>query len=188
MMSHEITAQAGARRRRKRVGRGESSGHGKTSGRGNKGFQSRAGSGPHPLHEGGQMPIFRRTPKRGFSNYHFETRYHPINLETLEARFDAGQTVDPQALRDAGLISGSAELVKVLGKGSLAKKLTVVAHAFSATARQAIESAGGAATVIERIDRAAAAKAKRRSTRGKKRPPKPTRLAKRKERRGATAD
>jgi len=161
MMVNEITSRAGAHKRRKRVGRGESSGHGKTSGRGNKGCKARSGGGPRPLHEGGQMPIFRRLPKRGFSNFHFRVEYQVVNLAALEERFQAGDTVDPAALERAGLIRSSAGPVKILGDGSLTKKLAVTAHAFSSKARAAIEAAGGAVTMLPRRDPAALAKAKR---------------------------
>ena len=163
MRLDQITAAAGAHQRRKRVGRGESSGHGRQSGRGNKGCQARAGGGTRPLHEGGQMPIFRRLPKRGFNNYEFRTEYRVVNLGRLEAEFSDGQKVDPQTLRDKGLVYGSALLIKVLGKGTLSKKLTVEAHAFSASAKEAIEKAGGAVHVLPQRDSAALAKAKRNS-------------------------
>lgn len=163
MMLNHVTAAAGANKRRKRVGRGESSGHGKTCTRGNKGAQSRAGGGVRPLTEGGQMPLFRRLPKRGFSNFHFRTEYVAVNLGTLEAEFGAGETVDPAALQAKGLACGRDIQVKILGTGELHKKLTVAAHAFSGKARQAIEAAGGTVQVIERRDPAALAKAKRNS-------------------------
>jgi large subunit ribosomal protein L15 len=171
MMVHEITARAGAHERRKRVGRGESSGMGRTSGRGNKGCQSRAGGGPRPLHEGGQMPLFRRVPKRGFSNFHFRTQYRPINLGVLEERFRAGERIDPAKLCERGLLDDADGLVKILGDGELTKKLSVSAHAFSASARAAIEKAGGAVTVIPRRDAAALARAKRNTKKAAK-PPK----------------
>ncbi len=161
MMLNDITSLVGAHRRRKRVGRGESSGLGKTCGRGNKGCLSRAGGGPRPLHEGGQMPIFRRLPKRGFSNFQFRRAYEIVNLAVLEKSFGDGQTVDPDGMRAAGLIDGERSLIKVLGQGPLTKRLTVVAHAFSASAKAAIESAGGVARVIERPAPAVLAKAKR---------------------------
>ncbi len=165
MMLNQITMQAGAHQRRKRVGRGESSGHGKTCGRGNKGCQSRAGGGVRPLHEGGQMPIFRRLPKRGFSNFEFRTEYQIVNLSGLEQACRDGQTVSLQVLRQLGLVHGAAPLVKVLGAGALSKQLTVEAHAFSAGAKAAIEKAGGAAQVIERATPAQKARAKRNTAR-----------------------
>jgi len=149
-MLNDITCLVGAHKRRKRVGRGESSGLGKTSGRGNKGCLARAGGGPRPLHEGGQMPIFRRLPKRGFSNFQFRCEYQTIDLAALERNFSDGQTVDVDALRAAGLLQSKRPLVKVLGRGPLTKKLTVVAHAFSQGAKAAIESAGGVARILQR--------------------------------------
>ena len=163
MMLNEITQEAGAHKRRMRIGRGESSGKGKTSGRGNKGCQSRSGGGTRPLHEGGQMPIFRRLPKRGFSNFHFRTEFAVVNLLRLERSFEDGATVDPATLFDRRLIDRNKGYVKVLGHGELTKKLVVHAHAVSQAAREAIEKAGGTITLIERLDRAAAAKAKRNS-------------------------
>lgn len=165
MMVNDVTARAGARRPRKRVGRGESSGHGKTCGRGNKGCQARAGGGTRPLHEGGQMPIFRRIPKRGFSNVQFRTAFQVVNLARLDADFEDGATVDLNALRERGLVHGARPLVKILGQGTLSKRLQVAAHAFSAGARAGIEQAGGTATVLERPDPAAQAKAKRNAGR-----------------------
>lgn len=163
MMLNQVLAQAGAHKRRKRVGRGESSGHGRQSGRGNKGCQARAGGGTRPLHEGGQMPIFRRLPKRGFNNFVFRREYQVVNLGSLEDAFENGATVNGAALRQKALVAGAAPLVKILGKGTLTKKLTVEAHAFSASAKEAIEKAGGTVKPIEQPDRAAAAQAKRNS-------------------------
>jgi large subunit ribosomal protein L15 len=163
MMLDQVTAQAGANRRRKRVGRGEASGHGKTCGRGNKGCQSRAGGGTRPLHEGGQMPIFRRLPKRGFNNFEFRTSYQVVNLARLEELCSAGQTVNVQALRKLGLVRGGAPLVKILGAGTLSKDLTVEAHAFSDSAKEAIAKAGGTTMLIERVSPAEKARAKRKA-------------------------
>ena len=122
-MLHDITAQAPRNKRSQRKGRGESSGRGKTSGTGNKGAKARAG-GPYwkPGHEGGQTAIFRRIPKRGFSNQNFERRFHVVNLSDLE-RFDAGTTVDANALIEAGLVPDGRQPVKILGNGSISKKL-----------------------------------------------------------------
>lgn len=161
MMEHNITAAVGARPRRKRVGRGESSGHGKTSTRGNKGCQSRAGGGVRPLSEGGQLPIFRRIPKRGFSNFEFAIRPETVNVGELERLFNAGDTVSAQTLREKHLIRCAESRVKVLGDGALTKKLTVEAHFFSAKAKATIEQAGGTVKVIEIPDPAAKWKAKR---------------------------
>lgn len=165
MMQNEVTSVAGAAKRRKRVGRGEASGHGKTCCRGNKGMQSRAGGGTRLLHEGGQMPIFRRLPKRGFNNFHFRVAYQAINLCDLEQAFKDGERVSPEALRERGLLGTGDRAVKVLGAGPLTRKLAVEAHAFSAAARAAIEQAGGSVTVRERKDPAALAKAKRNTKR-----------------------
>jgi large subunit ribosomal protein L15 len=170
MMLDQITREAGAHKRRKRVGRGEASGLGKTCTRGNKGCQSRAGGGTRPLHEGGQMPIFRRLPKRGFSNFNFRTEYEVVNLGALEAAFEHGQTVDAAALKTQGLVRG-VRPVKVLGNGTLSKKLTVVAHAFSDSARGAIEAAGGVARRLEQTSAADKARAKRRAAKKKATPP-----------------
>ncbi len=161
MMLNEVTRQAGARKRRKRVGRGRSSGRGKTCGRGHKGSQSRSGGGAHRLHEGGQMPIFRRIPKRGFSNFNFRTEYEIVNVSTLDERFQDGETVDLDVLKKLRLVRGQRPLVKILAKGTLGKKLTVEAHVFSAKARAAIEQVGGTVKVIERRSPQDAARAKR---------------------------
>jgi large subunit ribosomal protein L15 len=173
MMLSEITAEAGGHKKRKRVGRGEGSGHGKTCGRGNKGCQSRAGGGTRPLHEGGQMPIFRRLPKRGFSNFHFAVNYQVVNLADLESRFAAGEKVDARALKDRGMVPSANEPVKILGSGALTKKLSVRVHAVSAAARQALEQAGGQIELIAQRDRAALAKAKRNTMRAAKKSGKP---------------
>ncbi len=161
MMLHQVTEAGGANKRPKRVGRGESSGHGKTCGRGNKGCQSRAGGGTRLLREGGQMPIFRRLPKRGFNNYEFRIEYEVVNLGRLETSFESGGTVNAETLHKAGLVRSTREPIKILGAGTLSKKLTVVANAFSAEAKAAIEKAGGTVALIERPCRAAQAKAKR---------------------------
>jgi large subunit ribosomal protein L15 len=137
----------GARRSRKRVGRGPGSGLGKTSGRGHKGSNARAGGGPAPGYEGGQMPLQRRLPKRGFRNL-FRKSYAVVNLAALN-RFDAGSVVDAEALVSAGLATRNAERIKILGQGTLERKLTVRVHAASASARAAIEGQGGTLEVVE---------------------------------------
>ena len=144
-MLHEITALAPRNKKSQRKGRGESSGRGKTSGKGNKGAKARSG-GPYwkPGHEGGQTAIFRRLPKRGFSNHDFERRYYVVNLADLE-RFDNGATVEVNALIEAGLIPDTKLPVKILANGTFSKKLTVVAGWFSKSAHEKITSAGGAA-------------------------------------------
>lgn len=142
-----LKPKKGARHAKKRVGRGPGSGHGKTSGRGEKGQKSRSGFSRQPGFEGGQMPLHRRLPKRGFTNI-FKTDYAVVNLSDLE-RFDNGTTVDETALRQAGLVKGQHDGIKVLGNGKLSKKLTVSATKFSATAKSAIEAAGGTVQEIQ---------------------------------------
>lgn len=133
---------------RKRVGRGLGSGLGKTSGRGHKGWGARSGTSRRPGYEGGQMPIYRRVPKRGFTNARFSIEYTVVNVETLNA-FDDGATVDMQSILDQGLVSKSAPLLKVLGDGELKKRLTVRAQKFSATAKAKITAAGGSAVTVD---------------------------------------
>ena len=148
MKLHELKNTPGSRRRSKRVGRGEASGWGRTAGRGNKGQHSRAGSGHRMMFEGGQMPLMRRLPKRGFKP---PTRltFSVVNVGDLQA-FDAGATVDEAALRARRLLRGDAgQPVKILGNGTLDRKLTVKANAFSASARQKIEAAGGACEAVK---------------------------------------
>ncbi len=148
MRLHDLKPRPGAKHRRKRLGQGESSGHGKTSGRGGKGQTARSGSSIRIGFEGGQMPLIRRIPKRGFNNTAFTVRYIPVNLDALN-RFDEGATVDEAALRGSGLAQGPVKRVKILDDGELTRKLTVKAHAFSATARAKIEKLGGACQLIE---------------------------------------
>lgn len=144
----EITKLAGRNKRPRRVGRGTGSGCGKTCGRGHKGAGSRAGWRRRALAEGGQMPLFRRLPKRGFNNANFTTRYNIVNVKDLEERFDSGSHVTPAALMDAGLIRHKRLAVKILGAGDLAKKITVEANKFSKQAADKIKAAGGEAKVI----------------------------------------
>jgi len=148
-MIHEITKLVGKHKRKTRIGRGPGSGKGKTSGRGHKGAGSRSGfSGSiHPLYEGGQMPYFRRIPKRGFNNANFRNDYACINIKVLEANFDDGATVDVKALAEKNLVGKANLPLKILGEGELTKKLTVKAAKFSASAKEKIEKAGGAADV-----------------------------------------
>jgi large subunit ribosomal protein L15 len=147
MMIHEVTEKAGKHKKRKRIGRGIGSGHGKTAGRGHKGAGSRSGAGGsmRASREGGQMPLFRRVPKRGFSNVNFATVYAAVNVKLLEARFEDGAQVTAESLVGAGLIPNTKLPVKILGEGSLTKKLNVKAAAYSAAAKQKIEAAGGTA-------------------------------------------
>jgi large subunit ribosomal protein L15 len=153
---HSLKPKPGSRRPRKRLGRGEGSGLGKTSGRGEKGAGARAGYKSRPNAEGGQMPIHMRMRKlRGphmkksmpFEN--FRTQTQPVNVSDLEARFDSGAEVNPAVLVEKGLATRKGVPVKILGQGELKKKLTVHAHAFSGTAREKIEAAGGACTILE---------------------------------------
>ena len=149
MRLHDLKPRPGAKHRRKRLGQGESSGHGKTSGRGGKGQTARSGSSIRIGFEGGQMPLIRRIPKRGFNNARFTRRFVAVNVGELN-QFEDGARVDETALRAVGLANGPADGVKVLGDGELSKKLTVSAHAFSASARSKIEAKGGACEVVGR--------------------------------------
>lgn len=136
-------------RRKKRVGRGPGTGQGKTAGRGAKGQWASAGANmPGSLFEGGQMPLFRRIPKRGFSNASWARRYHVVNVGDLDGHFDAGATVDPPALDKAGLAKGPADGVRILGEGDLRKSLTVKAHHFSKSAVEKIKARGGTIELI----------------------------------------
>ena len=148
MRLEELSPAPGAKRRRKRIGRGPASGHGKTSGRGHKGQKARAGGGKGPGFEGGQMPLHRRVPKRGFRSP-FRREYAIVNLAALARAFAAGAIVDPDRLAEARLIKkADRRAVKVLGEGGLAHALTVRAHAFSRSAVAKIEAAGGQAEVL----------------------------------------
>ena len=145
---NNLKAPEGATHKKKRVGRGPGSGLGKTSGRGNKGQKSRSGYSGKRGFEGGQMPLHRRLPKRGFTNI-FKREWAEVNLADLEKQFDAGASVTPEALVEKGLVRKSkAKAVVVLGQGELNKSLTISAHRFSSTAKQKIEAAGGKAEVI----------------------------------------
>jgi large subunit ribosomal protein L15 len=155
MRLHDLKPRPGAKHRRKRLGQGESSGRGKTAGRGGKGQTARSGSSIRIGFEGGQMPLIRRIPKRGFNNTRFGTRYLPVNLEALNAFADGAQ-VNEASLRELGLINGRGDGVKVLGTGELKKKLTVTADAFSATAKTKIEAAGGKCEVVAKAKPTAA--------------------------------
>jgi large subunit ribosomal protein L15 len=147
MLSHEITKIAGANKQRKRLGKGPGSGQGKTCGKGHKGSSSRAGAGGKLAYEGGQMPLFRRLPKRGFSNYAFVRRYEIINVSQLD-RFENGSEIDVKSLFTAGLVDSTNSKVKVLGDGELTKKLNVSVHKFSKAAQDKILSCGGVAKVV----------------------------------------
>lgn len=143
----QITTLAGKQKSRKRVGRGRGSGLGKTCGRGHKGQNSRPSSGGRMLNEGGQMPTFRRIPKRGFSNAKFMIRYSIVNVGKLDERFEADAHVTPQSLVEAGLIGNLRFPVKILGDGELSKKLVVDAAKYTGTAKEKIEKAGGEARI-----------------------------------------
>ena len=140
-------APVGAKQTRKRVGRGPGSGLGKTSGKGHKGQNARSGGGVRPGFEGGQLPLFRRLPRRGFKNALFKTRYAVINLSDLD-KFEEGAVVTPELLKEMGLIKKQLDGVKVLGNGTLTKKITVKANKFSDAALREIEKIGGKAEVI----------------------------------------
>jgi large subunit ribosomal protein L15 len=142
MRLHDLKPRPGAKHRRKRLGQGESSGHGRTSGRGGKGQTARSGSSIRIGFEGGQMPLIRRIPKRGFNNARHGTRYIPVNVESLNA-FEDGARVDETMLRSVGLANGRGDGIKILGGGEVTRKLSVSAHAFSASARAKIEAKGG---------------------------------------------
>jgi large subunit ribosomal protein L15 len=145
----DLRPAPGAVKKRKRVGRGPGSGHGKTSTRGHKGRKSRSGGSSPPGYEGGQMPLQRRLPKRGFRNPG-RRDFAIVNLAQLDSRFEAGATVDPELLVSTGLVSRRGVEVKVLGNGKLSKALTVKAHRFSQSARDAIAAAGGSLEELKR--------------------------------------
>jgi large subunit ribosomal protein L15 len=147
MKLHTLAPNKGAKHRVKRLGCGESSGHGKTSCKGNKGQKARSGSGTRVGFEGGQMPLHRRLPKRGFNNINFKTKVEVVNLSQLEKAFNDGDTVDEEKLRQAGLINRACEQVKVLGLGEITKKLTLVVDTISASAKEKVEKAGGSVQV-----------------------------------------
>lgn len=148
MILNDVQSGNEPRKARKRIGRGTGSGHGKTSGRGHKGFFSRSGSSRRVGFQGGQMPLFRRVAKRGFSNNFFAADVAVINVGELNEAFDAGTEVTPELLVQKGLVRSSFEELKVLGDGELTKNLKISAHRFSASAESKISAAGGAYTVI----------------------------------------
>lgn len=148
MNLHELSPVPGSRKKKKRLGQGLGSGHGKTAGKGHKGQKARAGVSIGANFEGGQMPLARRIPKRGFSNYRFAVRYEIVNVADLEDRFEAGVEVNAETLYERRLISAADKPVKILGVGDISKSLTVRANAYSASAAKKIEAAGGKAEVI----------------------------------------
>ena len=147
MKLHELTPAEGSTKVAKRIGRGHGSGNGKTAGKGHKGQKARSGGSIRPGFEGGQMPLQRRVPKRGFNNI-FAAKAAIVNLGEIDARFEAGAVVDAQALMDCGLVKDCKNGVKVLGNGEMTKSLTIQAKSFSKTAQNKIEGAGGKAEVI----------------------------------------
>ena len=147
MKLHELSTVEGSTHRRKVVGRGPGSGHGKTSGRGEKGQKARSGGGVSPWFEGGQTPLYKRLPRRGFSNARFTTKYAVVNVEDL-IRFKDGETVTPELLKESGLVKKELNGIKVLGNGTLTKKLTVKANIFTNSAITKIEEVGGTTEVI----------------------------------------
>ena len=151
MALHNLKPAQGSKFSKRRVGRGPGSGNGKTAGRGNKGAQSRSGYSYKRGFEGGQMPLHRRVPKRGFNNHDFRTEYEVVNLDQLEARFEAGATVTPASLRDAGLVNVRNARIKVLARGEVTKAFTVQAHKFSGKAAEKLAAAGGRAELIQAV-------------------------------------
>ena len=147
MKLHTMYAQEGATKTRKRVGRGTGSGLGKTSGKGHKGQNARSGGGVRPGFEGGQLPLFRRLPKRGFTNAMFKTTYAVLNLDDLN-KFEENTEITPELLKEMGILKNQLDGVKILGNGTLEKKLTVKANQFSKKAKEEIEKLGGKAEVI----------------------------------------
>jgi large subunit ribosomal protein L15 len=147
MKLHTLAPNKGAKHRVKRLGCGESSGHGKTSCKGNKGQKARSGSGTRVGFEGGQMPLHRRLPKRGFNNVNFKTKVEVVNLAQIEKAFNDGDTVDGEALRKAGLINRACDQIKVLGQGEITKKVNLVVDTISASAKDKVEKAGGSVTI-----------------------------------------
>jgi large subunit ribosomal protein L15 len=148
MALNDLKPPVGMKHPKKRIGRGQGSGNGKTAGRGHKGAKSRSGFHYKRGFEGGQMPLHRRVPKRGFHNP-FRIEYEVVNLDTLEARFDAATVVTPELLREHRLVQSADKPIKILGRGEIGKKLTVRAHKFSGKAAEKIAAAGGASEVIE---------------------------------------
>ncbi len=147
MKLHELERNPGAKHERRRVGRGMGSGLGKTSGRGEKGQKARSGVSIPATFEGGQLPLYRRLPKRGFSNSDFKIRYATINVSDLN-RFEDGTVVTPELLKETGVLKNQLDGVKILGDGELEKKLTIKAHKFSASAVEKIEKSGSKIEVI----------------------------------------
>lgn len=148
MRLHDLKPNPGAKHRTKRLGCGESSGHGKTSGKGHKGQKARSGGSVRPGFEGGQMPLIRRLPKRGFNNAAFRSVFGTINLDDLEKRFEDGAAINEKLLRGAGLVRGPLAGIKVLGRGEVKKKFHLEVDSISSSAKEKIEKAGGTVTLI----------------------------------------
>ena len=174
MRLHNLAPRPGAKHRRKRLGCGESSGHGKTSGRGHKGQKARSGGSIRLGFEGGQMPLIRRLPKRGFNNTDFKPVYAVVNLDTLEERFEAGARIDEAALRAIRLVHGRNDGIKLLARGTVTKSFTVEVDKSSAAAREKLEQAGGALILREpkpkttKVDRAKQTEAARAAVKAAK--------------------
>jgi large subunit ribosomal protein L15 len=149
MRLHDVKPVRGSRHRKKRVGCGESSGHGKTSGRGNKGQKARSGGAIRPGFEGGQMPLYRRLPKKGFNNAQFQDTILIVNVSDLNDCFEDGAVVNTESLRASKLVRGRFDAIKILGDGELTRKLTVQVDQVSASAKEKIEKAGGTVTLPE---------------------------------------
>lgn len=147
MRLHDLKPRPGAKHRKKRLGIGESSGHGKTSGKGHKGQKARSGAAIRPGFEGGQMPLNRRLPKKGFSNFRFRVNYAVVNVEDLNTRFEDGATVNEESLRAVGLVRGTFDGIKLLGNGDVTRKLAVEVSKASASAKEKVEKAGGTVTL-----------------------------------------
>ena len=147
MYLNELSPAEGSKTSVKRKGRGPGSGNGKTAGKGHKGQKARSGGGVRPGFEGGQLPLYRKLPKRGFNNYRFGTKYATVNVQALN-KFEDGEVVDSAALLAKGLVSNIFDGVKILGEGEITKKLTVKAKVFSANAKEKIEAVGGKTEVV----------------------------------------
>lgn len=145
---HNLKPAPGSRHRSKRLGRGEASGKGKTSGKGHKGQKARSGGSIRIGFEGGQMPLYRRLPKRGFNNAAFKTVYGIINLDTLEKEFEDGALINEQILRDRGILRGRFDGVKILGRGEVTKRFNCEVHHITTSAREKIEKAGGSVLLL----------------------------------------
>jgi len=177
MRLHDLSPNPGSKHRKKRLGCGESSGKGKTSGKGHKGQKARSGASIRPGFEGGQMPLYRRLPRRGFNNVNFAKQYAVFNVSTLEERFEAGATVDEASLRECGLMKGRYDGIKILGDGDISKKLDIVANKVTGSAKEKIEKAGGKITLLTPAVEEPKAKAKAKPAPAAKAPEAPAEKA-----------